>query len=315
MKLKRKTILVFSVIFSLIILISLVSCRMVNSNVNKNEGTELKLYFINGDKFELNEEKRIVNLTSKEDLIKYSVEELKKMPKTVGLQPSIPQDIQIKTIVLDGDTVKVDISSEYNKLSPQQQVLLRASLVKTLTEVDFIDLVEIMVGGEPLVGVDGKPIGPMSKEDIVLEPSDTLSKSNLQTVKLYFSDKNAEKLVLEEREIEVNPNVPLEKYIVEQLILGPKEKDLVRTVPSETTIKDIETKDGICYVDLSNEFRTKHWGGSTGETFTIYSIVNSLTELPNIKKVQFLIEGEKQQEFKGHYDFSSPFERDENLIK
>lgn len=315
MNFNKKLVLSFLVFFSLILLVLLVSCRMANSNVNKNEGTELILYFINGDKSQLIEEKRTVKLESKEELIKFSVEELKKIPNTVGLQPSIPQDIQVKTLILDKNILQVDISSGYDKLSAQDQVFLRASLVKTLTQFDFIDLVEIMIDGKPLLGTDGKPIGAMSKEDIVLEPSDTLSTSNLQTIKLYFSDKNAEKLVLEERMIEANPNVTLEKNIIEQLILGPENSDLLPTVPSETIIKEIETKDGICYVDLSNEFRTKHGGGSTGETFTIYSIVNSLTELPNIKKVQFLIEGEKQQEFKGHYDFSSPFERDESLIK
>lgn len=61
---------------------------------------------------------------------------------------------------------------------------------------------------------------------------------------------------------------------------------------------------------MSGDFVVKHTGGSVGEWFTIYSIVNSLTELDNIKKVQFLIEGEKQQDFKGHMDFSKPFEAD-----
>ncbi|NLK21532.1 MAG: GerMN domain-containing protein [Epulopiscium sp.] len=315
MRSKNKTALIFIFIFSLILLISLVSCKMSNNKQDKNKDTQVILYFIDGDKSQLKEEKRLVNLESKEDLIKYSVEELKKMPKTVGLQPSIPQDIKINTMVLEGNTLKVDISSQYKDLSAQKQVLLRASLVKSLTEFDFVDLLEIMIEGEPLLGADGKAIGPMSKEDIVLEPSNAITKASLQNVKLYFSSNNAEKLVPEERQIEINPNISLEKYIVEQLILGPNNKELIMTVPPETTIKDIETKDGICYVDLSNEFRTKHWGGSTGETMTIYSIVNSLTELPNVKKVQFLIEGEKQQEFKGHYDFSGLFDRDENLIR
>lgn len=315
MKFKNKIILGFTVIFSFfIVLISLVSCRIANNKTKTSEGTELTLFFINSNKSQLVEEKRVVQLESKEDLIMYSIEELKKIPKTVGLQPPIPQDIQIKSMVLEKDLLKIDISSHYNDLSAQDQVLLRAALVKTLTEFDFINQVEISIDGEPLVGTDGKPIGPMSQEDIVLEPSNVLTTSNLQTVKLYFSDKNGEKLVMEERTIEVNPNVPVEKYIVEELIKGPQSSDLLPTIPVETTIKDIETKDGICYVDLSNEFKTKHAGGSTGETFTIYSIVNSLTELSNVKKVQFLIEGEKQQEFKGHYDFSGPFERDESLI-
>ncbi|WP_058486903.1 GerMN domain-containing protein [Defluviitalea phaphyphila] len=315
MKFKQKPMLLFLIIFSISLLVLLISFKIINNSSNEGEVTQVKLYFINGDNSELKEEIRTVDFSDKKDLIKYAVEELKNMPKTSGLKPSIPQSIKIKTIVLEGTTTKVDISLDYNNLSPQEQVLFRASLIKTLTEFDFIDSVEMMIDGEAMVGVDGKPIGAMTEKDIVLGPSDEVSKLNLQNIKLYFADKNGEKLILEEREIEVNPNIALEKYIVEQLIVGPMNEELLPTIPSETTIKDIETKDGICYVDLSDEFRTKHSGGSTGETLTIYSIVNSLTELPNVKKVQFLIEGEKQQEFKGHYDFSGPFERDENLIK
>jgi len=42
---------------------------------------------------------------------------------------------------------------------------------------------------------------------------------------------------------------------------------------------------------LSKEFVENHIGGSTAELMTINSIVASLTELPGIDKVQFLIEG------------------------
>ena len=44
------------------------------------------------------------------------------------------------------------------------------------------------------------------------------------------------------------------------------------------------------------------------EKMTIYSIVNSLTELKEIDKVQFLIEGEKVKEFKGNFRFNNAFQ-------
>jgi germination protein M len=86
------------------------------------------------------------------------------------------------------------------------------------------------------------------------------------------------------------------------------------TIPSEVKLINIETKEGICFVNFSEDLITKHWGGTAGEIFTIYSIVNSLTELDYIDKVQFLIEGKKQETFT-HMIFNEPFERDESLIK
>lgn len=311
----KKTVFVSTAILALSLLVVVFAGYYMSKNKEDKHINQLKLYFIDSANSELVEEKREVDLESKEDLIRYAVEQLQKMPNTVGLKPAIPEALKINKIIIEDDNVKLDISSYYNEMSPQEQVLLRAALIKTLTELDFVYSVEFLIDGKPLAGYDGKAIGAITQEDILLDAKgNDVASTNVQTIKLYFADQNGEKLVLEEREIVVNPNVPLEKYVVEQLILGPERNDLEMTVPKETVIKDIKTKDGICYVDLSSDFQTKHWGGSAGETLTIYSIVNSLTELPNIKKVQFLIEGEKQATFKGHYDFSIPFERDESLI-
>jgi len=48
---------------------------------------------------------------------------------------------------------------------------------------------------------------------------------------------------------------------------------------------------------------------------TLYSIVNSLTEIPPIKGVQILIEGKQRESLTGHIDISMPFLRDEDWIK
>ncbi|MBR1443360.1 MAG: GerMN domain-containing protein, partial [Firmicutes bacterium] len=73
-------------------------------------------------------------------------------------------------------------------------------------------------------------------------------------------------------------------------------------------------EEGICYVDLSSEFISKQAGSHNTDEMTIYSIVDSLTELENVKKVQFLIEGEKVNDLNGRVDLSKPFERDEIKI-
>jgi len=47
----------------------------------------------------------------------------------------------------------------------------------------------------------------------------------------------------------------------------------------------------------------------------IYSIVNSLIEnSSNVKKVQFLIESERVEQFHGVYDFDKLFEKEDQLI-
>ena len=283
--------------------------------VNVNNEDSIHLYFVSQDQSKLVEESMVITKDKEEDTIIQVLEALKKGPKTPGLFPSVPKNIEFINMEWNKkeQILELNISREYLELNTMDEVFFRTSVVKTLTELPFVQQIQFCVDGKPLLGTDGKPIGPISAEDIILEEANPLN-TEYKELQLYFSNQDATGLVLESRTITINPNEPLEKYIMEQLIKGPKKEGLQKTVPPETKIKGIQTNDGICYVDLSKEFRTKHWGGSTGELFTIYSIVNSLTELPHIQKVQFLIEGEKQETFKGHVDFSNPFERDLDFI-
>ena len=133
------------------------------------------------------------------------------------------------------------------------------------------------------------------------------------TLTLYFGDRNAEFLRPELRKIP--KPVSLAEAIVRELINGPARNDLVRTVPAETELLSIEIKEGTAYVDFSDEIQTRHPGGSTGEAFTVNSIVNSLTELPEIKQVVFLVEGKPIETLAGHLDLSEPVGRVESVIR
>ena len=105
------------------------------------------------------------------------------------------------------------------------------------------------------------------------------------------------------------------KAVIDELIKGPEDSNLYQTIPPETKLLGIQIKDKIAYVDFSEEIRTKHWGGSTGEIMTMGSIVNSLTELEGIEKVLVLIEGETQDTLVGHLDISEPSGRIESLLE
>ncbi len=148
-----------------------------------------------------------------------------------------------------------------------------------------------------------------NKPDISAQPQETLAK-----VTLYFGDGEATYLVPEEREV-AKETRPLEEVVIEELIKGPQNPDLTRTVPQEAKLLSVKVVDGVAYVNFSKEFQTKHWGGSAGELMTLYSITNSLAELPGIEKVQFLLEGETQEAILGHADTTQPIEPNWELVK
>lgn len=134
-------------------------------------------------------------------------------------------------------------------------------------------------------------------------------------VVLYFADDQAEYLVPEKREVSLQKNESTAEAIVKALISGPKNTKLGVTIPAGTKLRSVNIKENTAYVDFSEEIKTKHWGGSAGESMTIFSIVNSLTEMKEIKQVQILIAGVKQDSLAGHLDISQPIARDPGLIR
>jgi len=132
-------------------------------------------------------------------------------------------------------------------------------------------------------------------------------------VNLYFSDSQAMYLVPEKRKILKTST--LARHIVNELIKGPINPDLYPTIPEGTSINEVYIAGDIAYIDLSEEVFKNHPGGSSGELMTVYSMVNTLTEIPPIRSVQILVEGNERESLVGHVDISRPLLRDEDWIK
>lgn len=135
-------------------------------------------------------------------------------------------------------------------------------------------------------------------------------------ITLYFGDSSGALLKQEKRLVDredIIKDTPMK--IVEELMKGPNDVTLFPTIPKGTKLLSAKKENDTITVNFSKEFRDNHNGGSAGETLTIYSIVNSLTEMKDVEKVIFNIDGKLEKEFKGHYEFDKPFVRDESLVK
>jgi germination protein M len=139
-------------------------------------------------------------------------------------------------------------------------------------------------------------------------------------IRLYFADKENEKLRIEIRYIPKSEAMKsvnnLAGIIVDELIKGPVKTSLLNaTIPEGTSrIGSVKIEEGIATVNLSKEFVENHPGGKNAEQLTIFSIVNSLTELKEIQKVRFTIEGQLREDYKGSFKFDMPFPRTASII-
>ncbi len=278
-----------------------------------NQGAKYNLYFANSDLNALAAESRNISIKyddydDEDDVAEIVLKELLKGPSDSSLKAVIPDGTKLKDVDVEDGIALVNFSKDYYNNDAATELLARFSVVNTLCEISGIQKIKIFVDGVELINSTGSPVGAIGKSDI----ADDSTTENTQMVKLYFSNKDATSLVCERRNIALVDN-NLEKSIVTELIKGPVDPKLNATIPTGTNVLSIETKEGICFVNLSDEFVSKHSGGSSAEVMTIYSVVNSLTELENVYKVQFLVGGKKLDVYK-HMMLSEPFERDETVI-
>ncbi|HHX17275.1 MAG TPA: GerMN domain-containing protein [Clostridium sp.] len=148
--------------------------------------------------------------------------------------------------------------------------------------------------------------------EIYVAENNEKEEETTKDINLYFSDYQAEYTVAEIRNVEVEGSI--EETVFEELKKGPENQELYGVIPEGTRLLSIQTEDGICTVDLSEEFVSNQPGGTAAETITINSIVNTLTELEHVDSVQFRIEG-SIREVLVHHALDRPFKRNENVIK
>lgn len=137
------------------------------------------------------------------------------------------------------------------------------------------------------------------------------------TATLYFVSEDGMSLVGVQREVPFGEGVleQARQIVTTQLAVAPL--PLVSAIPPETTLRAIYlTERGDAFVDLSSDVRTRHTGGALDELFTVYTIVNALTtNLPAVKRVQILIEGQEVDTLAGHVDLRHPLQKNLTWVR
>ena len=185
-------------------------------------------------------------------------------------------------------------------------------MVKSLCSLEGVTSVKVTVEGNDFTTSDGTVIGTLTSDDINLS-IDTYT-SETQTVKVYFADIATRKLSAEERTVKITDQQPIEQYIIEEIIKGPQSETNTGVLSKDTTLASVNISNNIGFVNFAKNFVDKNKSSEDSEKLTIYAIVNSMTELESVNRVQFLIDGKIVEKF-GDIDISEPIGRDETMIE
>ena len=137
-----------------------------------------------------------------------------------------------------------------------------------------------------------------------------------QAVTLYFPSNPEGKLREETRTLALSAD-PADRIrqIVLALVEGPKQGENPALPPSADVRAVFLTEDGTAYLDLASSAFADFNPGIESETLAVYSVVDSLAaNLPDVKRVKFLVQGQEAETLDGHADLTAPFTPDPSRI-
>lgn len=209
--------------------------------------------------------------------------------------------------------INLDFTDKYKELDVIPEVLYRAAIVRTLTQIKGITTVSFSINGDALTDTEGNPIGTMTADSFIDNAGTEISSYEKAKLHLYFADKAGDGLIEVDREVVYNSNISMEKLIMEELIKGPNNEETYPTINPQTQVLGVTVKDGICYVNLDDAFLNQPYNVTSD--VTIYSIADSLSELANVNKVQISVNGETNVTYHDNVNLSTVFERNLDIVK
>lgn len=263
----------------------------------ENDHSIFQVYYVSNSETSVEMHEYEMQAVTEEGQLEELITCLSTMPERLGYKAPLAMGFRVLDMKLEDGRLLLNVDAAYTNMSATTEVLVRAAIVRTLTALPNVSYVGITVEGSQLFDNTGDLVGWMNADRFINNDGNEINTYELTRIRLYFANEAGDKLIAAYREKHYSTNMPLERFIVEELISGPsgQVQGLYPTINPETKIVNIMTRDGICYVNLDASFLTVVNNVST--EMAIYSIVNSLVELSTVNKVQILINGETPASF------------------
>ncbi len=214
---------------------------------------------------------------------------------SVGLLPVLPAGTKVMGMSIDEGLAKVNFNE--NILSYETKVDEKAivqSLVYTLTEFEAIDKVQLLVGGKRMKKLPhGTKIKePLQRENINL--SAVIQDEEIPVVVYYKNTTNGQDSFFVPVTKGVNALKADIKSALTSLVEGaPENTELYSELPADVVLNDVYVKDGVAYIDFSEEIKNMPSNKSHQQSM-IYEVGFTLKEIePSISQVRILSGGKE----------------------
>ena len=298
---------ILSLLLICVIMFSQVSCKNESSNGSS------KIYYVNTDKTGITPVDYDFKEKDTKKQIDEAIEMLSQNTDDIDYVTTIPSGVKLDHWELNDGALLLYFLGDYDSLDTYTEILVRAAIVKTLVQIENVKTISFYINNQPLTDSNGEAVGTMTADAFIEDfgqETDALLSTNLT---LYFASADGMSLVPETRSVYYSSNLSAERLVIEQLLKGPDNKQLLSSIPDATKLNSISiTENGVCIVNFDATIESTMSGVT--ENVTLYSIVNSLTELDSVKQVQILVNGSTPRISNVDVDLSSAISRNEDII-
>lgn len=253
------------------------------------------------------------DITDTDAVINEFLTQLETIPSKLEYEAPISGEVSLISYAINEGLLTLNFEKRYNNLSTTKEILVRASLVRTFTQLDEVTSVAFLVEGLPLSDSKGNVIGTMTADTFIYNAGNEINTYEKVELMLYFANEDGTALQPVYREVVYNSNISMERLAVEQLLKGPNTDIAFATLNPDAKLNSITVRDGVCYVDFDTSFLTQP-NNVTSEV-AIYSLVNTLVNITEVNKVQISINGETNVTFMENMNLSTMFERNLDIVQ
>lgn len=299
--------------FAAVLIMGLLLLTACGNRQQTQDGAAYKIYYVNNEETKIVEREYVTETTDGGLLFEELLDQLSHISEKMEYETLLGKEISVEGHTLDNGLLTLDFDEGYKNLRGTREILVRASIVRTLTQIPGVERMAFTVKGEQLTDAAGTVVGVMAADTFIENAGNEINAYEKVDLKLYFANDTGDSLVEENRRnVVYNSNIALEKLVVEKLVEGPMAEGAYPTINPTTKIVSVTVKDGTCYVNLNNDFLNQPY--NVASDVTIYSITNSLVELSHVNRVQIAVNGESNISYRENMSLNNVFERNLDIL-
>ena len=162
-------------------------------------GTIYQIYYVNNEETNTLTRDYSSETEKTEKLLQELLAQLGRIPDKLEYEAPLSNGFELLDYSLDNGQLTLNFDEKYKSMDAMKEILTRAAIVRTLTQIPEVSYVSFTVQGEMLTDSSGMAIGTMSADTFIENAGDEINAYEKVNLRLYFANEDGTGLVEENR--------------------------------------------------------------------------------------------------------------------